>query len=48
MEIIVPDASIILKWALRDEGETERDKASAILYGFIEGKYEIVLPSLWV
>jgi len=48
MEIIVPDASIILKWALRDEEETERDKASSILYSFIEGRYEIVLPSLWV
>jgi len=48
MEIIVPDASIILKWALGEEKETERDKALSILYDYIEGRCEIVLPSLWV
>lgn len=48
MKRIVPDASIILKWAFKEEGETEKDRALPILHGFIEGKYEILLPSLWV
>lgn len=47
MEIIVPDASIILKWALGGDEEAEKDKAISILFGFTEGRYEIVLPSLW-
>lgn len=47
MEIIVPDASIMLKWALGEEKETEIDKALSVLYDFIEGRCEIVLPSLW-
>lgn len=48
MERIVPDASIIIKWALGGEEEPEKDKAMSILFGFTEGKFEIILPSLWI
>lgn len=46
MELIIPDASVILKWVLQDN-EIGRKKALLILSGWLEGKYEIVLPSLW-
>lgn len=46
MELVVPDASVILKWVLRDD-EVGRKKALLILTGWLEGKYDIVLPSLW-
>lgn len=47
MEIIVIDASVILKFVLRDD-EDRREKALKILYGWLEGKYNIILPSLWL
>ncbi len=46
MKIIVPDASVLLKWVLRDD-ESHREKALAILSGWLDGKHEIILPSLW-
>lgn len=46
MELIIPDASVILKWVLRND-EADREKALLILSGWLEGKHEIVLPSLW-
>jgi len=46
VKLIVPDASVILKWVLRGD-EPEREKALLILSGWLEGRYEIVLPSIW-
>ncbi|MBI5970202.1 MAG: type II toxin-antitoxin system VapC family toxin [Deltaproteobacteria bacterium] len=46
-KVIVPDASAILKWALGGD-EPERESALRILNGWLEGKYEIILPSLWI
>lgn len=46
MKIIVPDASVILKWVLKDD-EMHREKALAILSGWLGRKYEIIVPSLW-
>lgn len=47
MKLIVPDASIILKWVLRG-GEDEKDGALSVLHGWLERKHEIMLPSLWL
>lgn len=47
MRIIVPDASIILKWVLRG-GEDEKGGALSVLHDWLEGKHEIMLPSLWL
>lgn len=45
--IVVPDASVILKWVLKmDEDHVE--KALALLSSWVAGETEIVLPSLWV
>lgn len=46
--IIVPDASVILKWAFNSMPEEEdTEKADALLQSWIEGKFNILLPGLW-
>jgi len=45
--IVVPDASIILKWGFDSPDEPDRDKALEILYSWLDGKIEIILPKLW-
>ena len=48
MEILVPDASVILKWAIGLESEPDREKAFRILDAWVGNNIEIVLPELWV
>jgi len=48
MEIFVPDASVILKWAIGLESELDREKAIHILDAWVDNNIEIVLPELWV
>ncbi len=45
--MIVPDASVILKWAFRSPDEEDRDKALNILNLWLAGKVEMILPKLW-
>jgi predicted nucleic acid-binding protein len=45
--VIVPDASVILKWAFHSPEEQYLDKALDILNLCREGKVEIILPRLW-
>ncbi len=47
MPIIIPDASVILKWVFRSPDEHDRDKALGLLNFWLAGKGEIVLPKLW-
>jgi len=47
MEIIVPDASVLLKWAFHSIEERDRDCAIVLLHEWIDGKVEIILPKLW-
>lgn len=47
MPIIVPDASVILKWAFHSPDEQSRDKALDILNFWLAGKGEMILPKLW-
>lgn len=46
--VVVPDASVILKWVDRVPGEKDRDRADDILDAWLNGRLEIVVPSLWV
>ncbi len=46
-ETIVPDASVLLKWAFNSPDEGDRDNAILLLNAWIDGKVEIVLPKLW-
>lgn len=48
MGIYVPDASVILKWAIGLETESHQEKAIHILDAWVDNKIEIVLPELWV
>jgi predicted nucleic acid-binding protein len=47
MSVIVPDASVILKWAFPSPDEQGHDKALDILNFWLEGKVELMLPKLW-
>jgi predicted nucleic acid-binding protein len=46
--LVVPDASVILKWALRCTDEKDSEHALALLGAWLEGETEIALPKLWV
>ncbi len=47
MTIIVPDASVILKWVLQREDEADFLNAFRILDEYLAEAIEIRLPSLW-
>jgi len=46
--VLVPDASVLLKWILRSEDEPDRDRALDLKTAWIEEACELVVPSLWV
>jgi predicted nucleic acid-binding protein len=45
--ILVPDASVILKWVLRDPNEKDQEKALQLRDLYIEGRVILKVPSLW-
>ena len=45
--LVVPDASVILKWALASEDEEDRDRAIALRDAWVAGEYRVLVPSLW-
>jgi predicted nucleic acid-binding protein len=45
--IVVPDTSVLLKWALQSEDEGDHDKALELRDAWLTGRCTIVLPSLW-
>ena len=45
--IIVPDASIILKWVLEREDEPDHHKAIQLQQALLDESVEIRLPTLW-
>lgn len=46
--VVVPDASVILKWALPSAEEPGADRALALLDAIREGEVHAVVPSLWL
>lgn len=46
--VLVPDASVLLKWILRSEDEPERDRALELKAAWLDDVCELVVPSLWV
>ncbi len=46
--VIVPDASVLLKWSLDSADEKDRDRALKLRTLWIAGNLRIILPSLWV
>jgi predicted nucleic acid-binding protein len=47
VSVIVPDASVILKWVVESKDEQDQDRALEIRDAWIAGRCAIVLPSLW-
>jgi predicted nucleic acid-binding protein len=47
MKVLVPDASIILKWLLPGPEEEDSDRALQIRDAFVLGKNSLHVPSLW-
>ena len=47
MDRYVVDASVILKWVLGDERESDQDKAMGLLNAWVEERAELLAPSLW-
>jgi predicted nucleic acid-binding protein len=43
----VVDASVILKWILGDERESDQEKAMQLLHAWVEGNVTISAPTLW-
>jgi predicted nucleic acid-binding protein len=48
LNVIVPDASVLLKWVLPAERETHTEQALAIRQAYYERRCRLVLPTLWV
>jgi predicted nucleic acid-binding protein len=46
--IIVPDASVLLKWVLASPDEEDRSPALALKSAWLEETIDIVVPSLWI
>ena len=47
MKLVVPDASVLLKWVLPEEREPYAAQAIAIRDAFIAGRIHLLVPSLW-
>lgn len=49
MKVVVPDASVILKWVLPDPtGEQDMESALHLRDSAVNGKISIKVPSLWL
>jgi len=46
--VVVPDASVLLKWVLASQDEEDRDRALELRERWLSGDCTIVLPSLWL
>ncbi len=47
MKLVVPDASVILKWVLQAQNELDTRKALSILEDYRDEKLDLRLPTLW-
>ena len=47
MRSYVVDASVILKWVLGSERESDQGSAMALLNAWVEGRVELLAPLLW-
>jgi predicted nucleic acid-binding protein len=47
VKLVVPDASVLLKWVLPEEREPHAAQAIAIREAFIAGRIRLLVPPLW-
>lgn len=45
--LLVPDASVLLKWTLRSDNEEHADRALAVRAAWFDGVCDLALPTLW-
>jgi len=45
--VLIPDASVIVKWTLPASGEPAAEKALGVLASWQAGEVDLVSPSLW-
>lgn len=48
MDLVVPDASVILKWALPSDEERDADRALALRDAIANDQVRVLVPSLWL
>ena len=46
--VVVPDASVLLKWVLESKDEEDRDHALELRERWLSGECTVVVPSLWL
>lgn len=46
--VVVPDASVLLKWVLRSDDEPDGDRALGLKTAWLDDRCQLVVPSLWV
>ncbi|MCC7042502.1 MAG: type II toxin-antitoxin system VapC family toxin [Acidobacteria bacterium] len=46
--VLVPDASVLLKWALRSDDDPDRNRALALKSAWLDDRCDLVVPTLWV
>ena len=46
--LVIPDASVLLKWVLRSDDEEARDRALQLKTAWLAGACEVAVPTLWV
>lgn len=46
--VVVPDASVLLKWVLASDDEENRDRALELRERWLSGECTVVVPSLWL
>lgn len=48
MRVVVPDASVLLKWVLPDPKEEHQEQAMSIRSAALSGEIILKIPSLWL
>ena len=48
LPLVVPDASVLLKWVLPPDEEADTDKARLLRAAIAEERVQALLPSLWL
>lgn len=46
--LVVPDASVLLKWVLPSDGEPDADKALRLRAAILDDTVHAILPPLWI
>jgi predicted nucleic acid-binding protein len=45
--LVVPDASVLLKWVLRSDDEGDRERALDLKSAWLSGACDLAVPTLW-